>query len=1322
MTLWEKTLRLIGIIVLVLIAALFAVQRLVVLRHFSEMEQQEVQRGVAQALNSFAHELIHLDWLVQDWAYWDDTYRFVLDGNEEYIQANLVDQTFFDSRINLILIADTSARIVFAKAFDLDREEEISIPEFAQDKLYPGHPLLDHRDTTSSKVGILQLSIGPMLVASRPILTSKNEGPIRGSFIMGRLVDKEILSHISDILQFPLQFLPSQEMTAPAKAQGVPIHILGSIPVWVQVLDANSVAGYALVNDLYGQPALLLRIEQPRDTYHSAQRSFNPLAVVLSVGGLLFFAVVILLLETNVLTPIQELSRRVQQIGERGELSARVPVTSEDEIGQLAQGINVMLSGLQQTTEAVRQREKYLEALAEAGQILLALSPDLPYEPFLETLGKAVGASRAYIFLLHRDAQGRLFATQKAEWCAEGITPQIDNPMLQNLDVVVHGLQRIVDILSRGEVINSLVADLPPQERLLLEAQNIKAFLILPLLMDHALIGFMGFDRCDEARTWSQAEADLFRTAAADLTQALRHRRDEQVQHAIYRIAEAIHHVRDLVELFQEVHCIVGELMPANNFYIALYDHATETLHFPYFVDEYDQPPAPKKLGKGLTEYVLRTGEPLLAPPGVFEELMRRGEVESVGAPSIDWLGVPLKAQDRVIGVLAVQSYTEGIRYGQEDKELLQFVSEQIALAIERKRTEQELQERERRFRSLLDNVELVAVGLDKEGHVTYANPYLLQLTGYSLDEVLGKNWFATFIPERHRQTLGTMFAELLQDWRYLHHENPILTKSGEERLIVWNNTLLLDTEGNPIGTMSIGEDITERRRMEQALLESEERYRTIFETNATANVIIEEDTIISLVNKRVEQLFGYAKEEVEGKMSWTEFIAPEDVPRLLEYHRLRRQDPSAAPSSYECRGVDRTGKRIDLLVNVAIIPGTKRSVASLLDLTARKRMEEDLRRLKEFNEGIVRSMAEGLLLEDANGIISFVNPALEELLGYTAEELIGWHWRKIVPLEEMAKIEAQVAQRPQGISSMYEAQLLRKDGSRVPVLISARPLFEKDVFVGVLTAFTDLTALKKADEERRKLEEQLRQAQKMEAVGLLAGGVAHEFNNLLTVVQGNAELAMSELAPSDPLYARLSSMREAAQRGARLTQQLLAFSRRQILQPRPLDLNALVRNFAAMIGRLIGADVALQLDLAPDLKPVFSDPGALEQVLMNLAMNARDAMPEGGTLRIETAPMICDEAYCQAHPEATPGEYVRLTIADTGRGMNEEIKAHLFEPFFTTKEIGKGTGLGLSMVYGIVKEHGGFIEVWSEVGQGTRFDIYQPVAQLADPAPKAQE
>jgi PAS domain S-box-containing protein len=245
---------------------------------------------------------------------------------------------------------------------------------------------------------------------------------------------------------------------------------------------------------------------------------------------------------------------------------------------------------------------------------------------------------------------------------------------------------------------------------------------------------------------------------------------------------------------------------------------------------------------------------------------------------------------------------------------------------------------------------------------------------------------------------------------------------------------------------------------------------------------------------------------------------------------------------------------------------------------------------------------------------------------------------------------------------------------------------------------------------ERKSAEAQLQQAQRMEAVGILAGGVAHEFNNLLTVIEGNVELAMADLDANHPGREALSTVVRTAQRAAVLTKQLLAFSRSQELEARELDLNALLANFAAMVKPALGPGVDLRLDPAPGIKPVLADAGAVEQVLMNLALNARDAMPQGGQLRIATAAAALDEEFCGSRANLKPGEYVRLTVSDTGTGMDDETLRHLFEPFFTTKEVGKGTGLGLCVVYGIIRQHEGLIEAQSEVGCGTRFDVYLPV------------
>jgi two-component system cell cycle sensor histidine kinase/response regulator CckA len=373
--------------------------------------------------------------------------------------------------------------------------------------------------------------------------------------------------------------------------------------------------------------------------------------------------------------------------------------------------------------------------------------------------------------------------------------------------------------------------------------------------------------------------------------------------------------------------------------------------------------------------------------------------------------------------------------------------------------------------------------------------------------------------------------------------------------------------------------------------------------------------------------------------------------------------------------------------------------------LAERRRAEEALRRTEQEKAAILGAMSELVAYQDTEMRVLWANRAAGESVGLAPERLVGslcyevWHQRSS-PCADCPVEKARETGRPQ------EGEITSPDGR----VWSIRGYPVRDAngdVVGSVEVTLDISERRRAEEEREKIQAQLLQSQKMEAIGRLAGGVAHDFNNLLTTITGYSGLLLNSLDDGDPLRGDLEEIMKATRRAASLTRQLLAFSRKQVLQPQSLDLNALVSDVGKMLHRIIGEDIELVNDLEPRLGRVKADPGQIEQIIMNLVVNARDAMPQGGRLTIKTENVILDEDYCQVFAEARPGEFVRLSVEDTGVGMDKKTLQHMFEPFFSTKE--DGTGLGLSVVYGIVKQHEGWVNVYSEPGQGSAFKVYLP-------------
>ncbi len=356
-----------------------------------------------------------------------------------------------------------------------------------------------------------------------------------------------------------------------------------------------------------------------------------------------------------------------------------------------------------------------------------------------------------------------------------------------------------------------------------------------------------------------------------------------------------------------------------------------------------------------------------------------------------------------------------------------------------------------------------------------------------------------------------------------------------------------------------------------------------------------------------------------------------------------------------------------------------------------------------------VEQAAESVLITDTHGAILYVNPAFERVTGYSRSEVIGQNPRLLKSGKHDSAFYHHLWQT---ITSdlVWTGRLInrKKDGSLYTEDVTISPVHNQ---AGQIVNYV---AVKHDVSREVQLEEQFHQSQKMEAMGRLAGGIAHDFNNLLTVIQVSAWLLQRQIRPEDPRWEYVQRIQETVERATNLIKQLLSFSRRQIIEPRTLSLNRTVGDLSRMLQRIIGEDIELATNLAPDLWPIRVDPSQLEQVIVNLAVNARDAMPDGGTLTIETANVVLDEAYAAYHIGARPGDHVLLAISDTGMGMDDEVKAHIFEPFFTTKERGQGTGLGLSTVFGIVNQNDGYVWVYSEVGRGTTFKVYFPRVEEA--------
>lgn len=683
-----------------------------------------------------------------------------------------------------------------------------------------------------------------------------------------------------------------------------------------------------------------------------------------------------------------------------------------------------------------------------------------------------------------------------------------------------------------------------------------------------------------------------------------------------------------------------------------------------------------------------------------------------------------------VTGTLGDETAVEYIKHGAADyvlKHRLNILPLAVGHALKEKAHHDErvrLQDRilvgKREWELTFDSVPDAVLIFDGECRVQRANRAASRILGLPFAELIG-------------QPCHEVLHGMVQPPPECPHERLLCTgvpqrsdfeESRLGKTFDVTSTPLRDPAGALLGCIHVLRDISDRKRAEKALRDSEEQLRLLLNSTAEAIYGLDREGNCTFCNPACLQLLGYRDtKELLGRnmhavMHHTRdngTLYPEEECHI--YTAIRdgkgvhvvaevfwRADGTSFPCEYWSYPIEKEGNVVGLVV-------------TFLDISERKQAEAALRESEEKYRDFIENATFGIFRADAKGDLLDVNPALVSMLGYASkEELLSANLERDVYKNPGERTSAVRNFQFNGRGSGIEVNWKRKDDKTIAVRLCGRIVRNQD------TQIEHYEVIAEDVTEKRSLEEQFRQAQKMEAMGRLAGGISHDFNNLLSVIIGHSDLALSDLASDNPIKNRIVEIKKAGHRAALLTRQLLAFSRKQVLTPKILDLNVVVAETSKMLVRVLGEDIELITKFHSTPEHVTADPTQIEQVIMNLAINARDAMPNGGKLIIETSDAELDLPYGQGkHVEVQPGKYVLLAVSDTGIGMDKKTQARIFEPFFTTKDVGKGTGLGLATVYGIVIQSGGYIWVYSEVGKGTTFKVYLPQVKdsVTDVAPE---
>ncbi len=678
---------------------------------------------------------------------------------------------------------------------------------------------------------------------------------------------------------------------------------------------------------------------------------------------------------------------------------------------------------------------------------------------------------------------------------------------------------------------------------------------------------------------------------------------------------------------------------------------------------------------------------------------------------------IPLVNNEEVFGVFALFTNSPN-SYSDEEKILLTELAKDISYGVESLRLRKEqviaekaLHESEERYRSIFEFNATALIIIDKSAMIIRANKKAAELFGYAIQEIEGKKRWAEFIAhEKDLNRLNKIKTQVLlkKFFSPIEEEFTLKDSFGNEREVIVTGSLLSGTDSMIVSLV----EITERKHAEEILKDSERRLAEIIDFLPDATFVINNNKEIIIWNTAIEEMTGVKKEEMLGKDDY-EYAIPfygerravlidylfdkitdiEDRYLTFEYKDQKISAETFVPRVFGGKGAYLAGLAAPLYNQSGEMIG---AIESLRDITEHRLAEENLRLQKEYFQQLFENTPSAIALIDQNNCILNVNKSFESLFGYPLQEIKDKNLDQIIP--EFTTSSSKTSFQSAEGSYLSEISFLKADKTTVTAGLLSFPIHIAGSFVGTYKIYSDVT-------EQKKLEDQLRQSQKMEAIGTLAGGIAHDFNNILTAIMGYANLLRLKMDDADPLRTYSDHIISSSRKASILTQSLLAFSRKQIINPKSVNLNETITQFEKLLLRMIGEDIELHSALSTEDLIVFADASQIEQVIMNLVVNARDAMPTGGIISISTSKSV-------KTINSEKKEYALLTISDNGCGMDSGTVQRIFEPFFTTKEQGKGTGLGLAIVYGIIKQHNGEISVYSEKKKGTSFKIYLPISK----------